>query len=54
VPINLALPLNAINRSIDGTYHHVSREHLRPYLAEFGFRYSTRKMSDTDPHGSNG
>jgi hypothetical protein len=35
-----------LKRSIDGTYHHVSREHLPRYLAEFDFRYSTCKMSD--------
>jgi transposase-like protein len=37
-----------LKRSIDGTHHHVSREHLDRYLAEFGLRYSTRKASDTD------
>jgi transposase-like protein len=37
-----------LKRSIDGTHHHVSREHLRRYLAEFDFRYSTRDLSDTD------
>ena len=36
-----------LKRSIDGTHHHVSREHLDRYLAEFDFRYSSRKMSDT-------
>lgn len=36
-----------LKRSIDGTHHHVSTEHLPRYLAEFDFRYSTRKMSDT-------
>lgn len=35
-----------LKRSIDGTHHHVSVEHLPRYLAEFDFRYSTRKMSD--------
>lgn len=37
-----------LKRSIDGTHHHVSREHLPRYLAEFDFRYSTRKMTDSD------
>ncbi|HVR32568.1 MAG TPA: IS1595 family transposase [Acidimicrobiia bacterium] len=32
--------------SLDGTYHHVSQAHLHRYLAEFDYRYSTRKMSD--------
>ena len=36
-----------LKRSIDGTHHHVSREHLHRYLAEFDFGYSTCKMSDT-------
>lgn len=30
-----------------GTHHHVSVEHLPPLPGRFGFRYSTRKMSDT-------
>lgn len=37
-----------LKRSIDGTHHHVSEEHLHRYLAEFGFRYGTRKLSDAD------
>ena len=36
-----------LKRSIDGTHHHVSHEHLPRYLAEFDFRYSTRKMDDS-------
>jgi len=36
-----------LKRSIDGTHHHVSAEHLPRYLAEFDFRYSTRKEDDT-------
>lgn len=36
-----------LKRSIDGTHHHVSREHLPRYLAEFDYRYSTRKLSDS-------
>jgi transposase-like protein len=36
-----------LKRSVDGTFHHVSHEHLHRYLAEFDFRYSTRKLSDT-------
>jgi len=30
-----------LKRSLDGTHHHVSREHLERYLAEFDFRYTT-------------
>jgi len=37
-----------LKRSIDGTHHHVSREHLDRYLAEFDFRHTTRKSSDTE------
>ena len=36
-----------LKRSIDGTHHHVSREHLQRYLDEFDFRYTTRKLNDT-------
>ena len=36
-----------LKRSIDGTHHHVSREHLHRYLAEFDFRHSTHRESDT-------
>lgn len=37
-----------LKRSIDGTHHHVSEEHLHRYLAEFDFRYSTCKMQDSE------
>lgn len=37
-----------LKRSIDGTHHHVSREHLARYLAEFDFRFPTCKQSDTE------
>jgi transposase-like protein len=36
-----------LKRSLDGTHHHVSREHLPRYLAEFDFRHSTRELDDT-------
>jgi transposase-like protein len=36
-----------LKRSINGTHHHVSKEHLHRYLAEFDFRYSTCKLDDT-------
>ena len=35
-----------LKRSIDGTHHHVTREHLHRYLAEFDFRYTHCKTSD--------
>lgn len=31
-----------LKRGIYGTYHHVSQEHLKRYLAEFDFRYNER------------
>lgn len=34
-------------RSIDGTHHRVSVEHLDRYLAEFDYRYSTRTLPDS-------
>jgi transposase-like protein len=40
-----------LKRSIDGTHHHVSVEHLPRYLAEFDFRYSTRHSTDTERMG---
>lgn len=36
-----------LKRSIDGTYHHVSVEHLERYLTEFDFRYSTCRVADS-------
>jgi hypothetical protein len=41
-----------LKRSVDGTHHHhhhhhhVSSKHLPRYLAEFGYRFSTRKLTD--------
>ena len=37
-----------LKRSIDGTHHHVSRQHLHRYLSEFDFRYNTHKVADGD------
>lgn len=37
-----------LKRSIDGTHHHVSREHLHRYLTEFDFRFSTCKQTDAE------
>jgi transposase-like protein len=36
-----------LKRSLDGTHHHVSTRHLPRYLAEFDFRYTHRKLSDS-------
>jgi transposase-like protein len=40
-----------LKRSIDGTHHHVSREHLPRYLAEWDFRFSTCKETDAERVG---
>jgi len=36
-----------LKRSIDGTHHHVSREHLHRYLAQMDFMYSNCRDSDS-------
>jgi hypothetical protein len=36
-----------LKSSIDGTHQHVSTTHLPRYLAEFDFRASTHRLSDT-------
>jgi transposase-like protein len=37
-----------LKRGLNGVYHHVSRQHLPLYLAEFDFRYSERDSTDGD------
>ncbi|MFI5221564.1 MAG: IS1595 family transposase, partial [Bacteroidia bacterium] len=37
-----------LKRGILGIYHHVSKEHLQPYLDEFALRYNTREHSTSD------
>jgi transposase-like protein len=37
-----------LKRSLDGTHHHVSVEHLHRYLGEFDYRFSTAKMTDAE------
>jgi hypothetical protein len=39
--------LSLLKPGINGVYHHVSREHLKRYLAEFYDRYNNRKINDT-------
>lgn len=34
-------------RSLDGTHHSVSKEHLQRYASEFEFRWNTSKMTDS-------
>ena len=40
-----------LKRGIVGIYHHVSREHLHRYCAEFDYRYNTRKLKDAERFG---
>lgn len=35
-----------VKRAIIGAYHHLSEKHLSRYLAEFEFRWNSRKMTD--------
>lgn len=37
-----------LKRSLSGTFHHVSTKHLDRYLAEFDYRYNTRKKDDSN------
>jgi hypothetical protein len=37
-----------LKRGIIGTYHHVSPQHLKRYLAEFDYRYNERSALDVD------
>jgi hypothetical protein len=37
-----------LKRSISGTHHNISPEHLNRYLAEFSFRHGTHFLSDTE------
>jgi len=37
-----------LKRSVSGTHHAVSKEHLNRYLGEFDFRYSTRELDDAE------
>jgi len=36
-----------LKRSIDGTHHSVSKEHMQRYLTEFAFRHGSHDLSDT-------
>ena len=37
-----------LKRGVIGTYHHWSAAHMHRYLAEFDFRYSTKKLTDAE------
>lgn len=40
--------ISQLKRSIDGTHHSVSKEHLNRYLVEFAFRHGSHMLSDTE------
>lgn len=49
IHVNTAESWNALlKRSIVGSFHHVSAEHLSRYCDEVSFRWDRRKMDDTD------
>jgi hypothetical protein len=35
-------------RGIIGAFHHISRKHIQRYLEEFDFRWSRRRVSDSE------
>lgn len=37
-----------LKRGIFGAFHHISEKHMHRYLAEFAFRWNSRKTSDGD------
>jgi len=37
-----------LKRSISGTHHNISPEHLHRYLSEFAYRHSTHMIGDTE------
>jgi hypothetical protein len=37
-----------LKRSLDGTHHHVSRVRPHRYATEFDFRFSPRKLADSE------
>jgi hypothetical protein len=37
-----------LKRSLDETHHHVSREHLERYLAQFDWLYTNCKATDSE------
>lgn len=43
--------LSRLKRSIDGTHHRVSKQHLDRYLAEFDYKYNTREITDAERMG---
>jgi len=39
---------SVLKRGLTGTYHHVSKQHLKRYVGEFDFRYNYRKTDDLE------
>jgi hypothetical protein len=50
-PSSGEIHFSQLKRSISGTHHAISKQHLNRYLGEFDFRYSTRKVTDTERMG---
>ena len=47
-PLRIEGYFSILKRGITGTYHHVSQQHLKRYLAEFDFRYNERSALGVD------
>jgi hypothetical protein len=43
IPIRSKITSRSWKRGIVGTFHHVSQQHLKRYLAEFDYRYNQRQ-----------
>lgn len=37
-----------LKRGVNGTFHHVSEQHLDRYVGEFAYRYNNKKISDSE------
>lgn len=37
-----------LKRGVNGTFHHVSEQHLDRYIGEFVYRYNNRDMLDSE------
>lgn len=35
-----------LKRGVNGTFHHIGKQHLHRYLSEFDFRYNARRITD--------
>lgn len=39
-------PLRIASRTVYGSFHRISKQHLHRYLSEFDFRYNAREVDD--------